>query len=133
LYYAFRSPIIVKKKAYAIHKKDTGNNEIKVLIHIRNRTGRTLEKVRVLERLPLIHKVEPDFGPGTPEPKFRRGHDGIVLDWDIVLAPHEERLFTYKIKSALPLVGEHTLRPCVIQYGHKGNRTSSDSYRVILE
>ncbi|MBN2421117.1 hypothetical protein JXB27_02445 [Candidatus Woesearchaeota archaeon] len=132
-YYFMRSPIIVKKKAYAVHKKDTGNNEIKVLVYIKNRTGDTIEKVRVLERLPIIHKVEPDFGAGTPEPKFRRGHEGIVLDWDIVLAPHEERIFTYKIKSALPIVGEHTLRPTVVQYGHANKRTSSEPYRIILE
>ncbi len=131
-YYLFRSPIIVRKKAYGIHKKDTGNNEIKVLVYLKNRTGRTIEKVRVLERLPIIHKVEPDFGPGTPEPKFRRGYDSIVLDWDIVLAPHEERIFSYKIKSALPIIGEHTLRPTVVQYGNKSKRISSLPYTVSL-
>lgn len=133
LYYAFRSPIIVAKRGYGLHKKDTGNNEIKVVLHIKNRSRRFIEKVRVLERLPIIHRVEPDFGPETPEPKFRRSHDGIMLDWDISLAPKEERVFTYKIKSTLPIVGEYTLRPCVVQYGHKAKRTSSAPYRLVID
>ncbi len=132
-YYSLRSPIIVKKKAYAIHKKDTGNNELKIVLYIMNRTGRTLEKVRVLDRLPIIHRVEEDFGPGTPEPKYRKSHDGIILDWDIALAPREERIFTYKVKSSLPLVGEFTLKPCIVQYGSKGRRTSSGEYRLVID
>ncbi|MEK6886882.1 MAG: hypothetical protein AABW88_03545 [Nanoarchaeota archaeon] len=133
LYFGFRSPIIIKKKAYAIHKKDTGNNEIKVVLYVKNRSWRTLEKVRVLDRLPGIHRVEEDFGPGTPEPKYRKSHDEMILDWDIILSPKEERIFTYKIKSALSLVGEFTLKPCVVQYGHKGKRTSSAPYRLIID
>jgi hypothetical protein len=134
LYYQLRSPIIVKKKAYALHKKDTGNNEIKIVLYLKNRTNKTLEKVRVLDRLPIIHRVEPDFGAGTPEPKFRRsGAEGIILDWDIVLAPQEERIFTYRIKSALPIVGEFTLKPCVVQYGHGGKRTNSPPFRLLID
>lgn len=134
LYFGFRSPIIIKKKAYAIHKKDTGNNEMKVVLYVKNRSFRTLEKVRVLDRLPLIHRVEEDFGPGTPEPKYRKhGTEGMILDWDIILSPKEERIFTYKVKSALPLVGEFTLKPCIVQYGAKGKRTSSSPYRLIID
>ncbi|HIH39792.1 TPA: hypothetical protein HA219_03665 [Candidatus Woesearchaeota archaeon] len=133
LYFGFRSPIIIKKKAYAIHRKDTGNNEMKVVLYVKNRSFRTLEKVRVLDRLPGIHRVEEDFGPGTPEPKYRKSHEEIILDWDIILSPKEERIFTYKVKSALPLVGEFTLKPCVVQYGHKGKRTSSAPYRLIID
>ena len=133
LYYTYRSPIIVNKKAFGMHKKDTGNNQIKVVLHVKNRTGKFIEKVRVLERLPIIHKVESDFGPETPEPKFRRSNEGIVLDWDIALAPKEERIFTYKVKSTLPIAGEYTLRPCVVQYGHKGRRTTSDPYRLVID
>lgn len=134
LYFSYRSPILVKKKAYGVHKKDTGNNEIKVMIHLRNRSGRFIEKVRVLERLPMIHKAEPEFGPSTPEPKFRRqGNAEIILDWDIALAPHEERIFMYKVKSALPVVGEYSLKPCVVQYGHKGRRVTSEPTRIFLD
>ncbi len=134
LYYQLRSPIIVKKKAYAIHKKDTGNNEIKVMLYIHNRSNKTIEKVRVLDRLPMIHKVEEDFGAGTPEPKYRRhGTEGVILDWDIVLAPKEERIFSYKIKSALPIVGEFTLKPCIVQYGTKNRRTSTGPYRLMID
>ncbi len=134
LYFGFRSPIIIKKKAYAIHKKDTGNNEMKVVLYVKNRSLRTIEKVRVLDRLPIIHRVEEDFGPGTPEPKYRKhGTEGIILDWDIILSPKEERIFTYKVKSALPLVGEFTLKPCVVQYGSKGKRTSSAPYRMMID
>jgi hypothetical protein len=129
----YRSPVIINKKAFGIRKKDIGNNEIKVVLHVKNRTGKFLEKVRVLERLPIIHKVQPDFGPETPEPKFRRSHEGVVLDWDIALAPREERIFTYRITSALPIVGEYTLRPCVVQYGPKGKRTSSEPYRLQID
>ncbi len=133
-YYSMRCPIIVKKKAFAIHKKDTGNNEIKVIIQLRNRSNRYIEQTRVLERLPIIHKVEPDFGPGTPEPKFRRhGNTEVILDWDIALAPKEERIFTYKIKSALPIVGEYTLHPTVVQYGKKNKRVASDPYRLVID
>ena len=79
LYFGFRSPIIIKKKAYAIHKKDTGNNEVKVVLYIKNRSFRTLEKVRVLDRLPGIHRVEEDFGPGTPEPRYRKHGMGEII------------------------------------------------------
>jgi methionine-rich copper-binding protein CopC len=133
-YYQFRSPVIVKKKAYAIHKKDTGNNELKVVLYVKNRSNSTLEKVRVLDRLPIIHRVEEDFGPGTPEPKYRKhGTEGTILDWDIVLAPQEERIFTYKVKSALPIVGEYVLKPCVVQYGHNEKRTTSAPYRLQID
>ncbi|HME86834.1 MAG TPA: hypothetical protein VKE88_00275 [Candidatus Nanoarchaeia archaeon] len=133
-YYTFRSPIIIQKKGYGVHKKDTGNNEIKIVIHVKNRSGRFIEQVRVLDRLPVIHKVEPDFGAGTPEPKFRRhGNAEIMLDWDIALAPKEERIFTYKMKSALPIVGEYVLRPVVVQYGKRNRRVTSEAYKLFID
>lgn len=132
-YFQFRSPIVVQKKAYSLRKKDTGNNEIKVLLHVRNRSSRYIEMVRVLERLPVIHQVEEEFGPETPEPKFRRDGRQTVLDWDIALAPKEERVFSYKIKSTLPIIGDYILRPCVVQYGRRNRRVSSDPYRLVID
>lgn len=133
IYWLHRSPIVVKKKAYAIRKKDTGNNEIKVVLHVKNRSSRELNKVRVFDRLPGIHRIDEDFGPGTPEPKYRRSRQGMVLDWDISLAAKEERVFSYKLQSDLPIVGEFTLKPCIVQYGLNNRRTSSAPYRLVID
>jgi len=133
-YFIFRSPIVVTKKAIPVHKGNVGNNEIKVMLHVRNRSNKMFSRVRVLERLPRIHKIEEDFGPGTPEPKYRRHPaEGVVLDWDISLDPKEERIFVYRIKSALPIIGEFELKPCIVQFGDNNRRTSSNITKLRID
>ena len=94
-----------------------------------------IKDVRIMDRLPKLSGISEDFGAETPEPKIRK-HDtqGFVLDWEnIFLESGEERIFSYRIESKLPIVGKVELKPVVAVYGPDKKRTNSNSFNLYVD
>ena len=118
-YYKFRNPIVIRKDTSQVITKEGGIVGLKVLIHLRNRTKRTLENIAVIDTVPSLVQVEKEFEIGTlPPTKITKQSNSMTsLHWDISdLEALEERIITYQIKSKLSLLGGMNLPAAVIKY-----------------
>jgi uncharacterized membrane protein len=125
--------VIIRKIMFKIKRTTEGLSELKILIHLRNGKATTLENVRILDVLP--NSLEPTNEFGTLHPsKVQQGTRGRRLIWEIgTLAPHEERIISYKVKSKVRLIGETNLPPSMIQYmNNKGKIVSERSATMAL-
>ena len=120
LYYIFRSPVILKKHASRIAGEDSSS--AKVQLHISNRTGRLIENITVIDRIPHIAKLDNEFPVGTMQPSktIRNEKKGTVLKYNIpALEPYEERILTYNIKSHLNIVGDMRFGAAMVKYRNR--------------
>ena len=119
-YYMFRAPIIISKRIESIDAADDDSvSRIKIILDIKNRTGRLLQNVKVLERVPNITEVDKEFAMGTLKPtKIISNHSkGTLVRWDFAsLEPFEERIITYTATSKLSILGELELPATIIKY-----------------
>ncbi len=125
--------VIIRKRMFKIKRTVDGLSELKILIHLRNGKATPLENVRILDVLP--NSLEPTNEFGTLQPsKVQQGTRGRRLIWEIgTLAPHEERIISYKVKSKVRLIGETNLPPSMVQYtNNKGKIVSERSATMAL-
>ncbi|MBN1157503.1 hypothetical protein JXA85_07820 [Candidatus Woesearchaeota archaeon] len=136
-YFVFRSPILIRKSAHVIETEKEGINELKVKIHLQNRTARNFETVKLLDRIPKIIEVAKEFHLGTlkPDKILRHPTKPTMIVWNIpTLESYEERIITYKIKSKLSIVGGLTLPAAYVKYsGKRGKEQTVFSNRFDLE
>lgn len=136
LYYVLRSPVVVRKEAFTIGTTDEGISEIKVLLHLKNRTDRSFEKAVLVDRIPDIVVVSKEVKPGTlpPTKVYRHEKEGTVVKWELgAIEKREERIISYKIKSKLAIIGGVRLPPSLLKFfDDRANAltTKSNSYRV---
>ncbi len=124
IYYFTRSPLIVKKESRKIagHRGET--SRLKILVHIKNRTNKPIEKITLIDSIPRIAELEKNFAVGTLQPAkiLRNEKRGTIVRWEIsTLEPYEERIITYQIYSKLEIVGPLKLKPALVKY-RKGKR-----------
>jgi hypothetical protein len=88
----------------------------------------------IIDVLPNTMGSPEDFGTLKPT-TIQQGTKGKRFIWEIGnLAPHEERIISYKVKSTLKLIGETRLPACVVQYKtKKGKIISERSAALFLE
>ncbi len=123
LLYVDRS-VTIKKRVFRVRGSEEGISELKLLIHVRNGTRRMLEHARVIDALPLMVELTPEFSTLKPD-KIQQGTRSMRLIWDIAsIAPHEERVITYKVKARLHIAGQVMLPPVSLHYMH-GNTLMS--------
>jgi hypothetical protein len=124
LYYLLRSPIIVKKQAININLHEGGISEMKLLIHIKNRTPNIYSNLIVGERIPKIADYIPTESMGNilPSKVLRHEQKGTMLKWKIDnLEAFEERIVIYKIKSKLTILGKFIIPATIIKYRDEAN------------
>ncbi len=110
-YYIFRSPVKIRKEVAVIGFEEGGISDMKVILHVKNRTGRNYEKVVVTDKVPSIAKLvkASEVGSLTPT-KTIQTKDGLLIKWELEgLEKHEERVFSYTIKSKLSILGNMRL------------------------
>ena len=125
LYYWLRSPLVAKKSVSGISTKEGAISEIKVMLHVRNRSSKMLEEVLVIDRVPKIIEVINDFPIGTLKPIKVLNHEkkGAIIKWFLEgLEPFEERVITYKIRSKLNILGGLTLPLCIMKFKGKSGK-----------
>ncbi len=120
LYFTLRSPVLVKKEAKVIGSmKKEGASEIKVMLHIKNRSQKNVENVKIIEKIPRLVKFEKGSYVGTmaPDKVIEHAKLGTTIRWNITsLEPFEERIITYKIKSKLNIIGGFSLPKVIIRF-----------------
>jgi len=121
LYFVFRSPVVIKKEAVRL------TDDIKILLHVKNRSGRVVEHLTVMDKIPRIAVMSTDFPVGTMQPSKVIKHEkkGTVVKWNVpALEAYEERIITYKLGSKLKIVGSLRLPAAMVKYKNKMNRFS---------
>jgi hypothetical protein len=129
LYYILRSPLTVKKEAKVVGSFEEGASEIKVMIHLKNRSQKEIENIRITEKIPRLVKFEKKSYVGTlaPDKIIEHAKIGTTIRWNIkAIEPYEERIITYRIKSKLNIVGGFTLPKVIIRF-----ETNTGKDRVI--
>ena len=124
-YYLFRSPILIRKDTKVLRIEDEGVSHLKVLLHVKNRTKKAVDEVRLIDRIPQIAKLDTDYAIGTlqPDKVIRHEHKGTILKWNIsTLEPYEERIISYNIISRLNIIGGVCLPPSVLKFKGKGKQ-----------
>ncbi len=125
VYFLFRSPLIISKEASVMTTKEGGIAKMKVLIHIKNRSGRSFDKVTIVDKIPTIVEIEKEGEVGTIRPTriFSNPNEGTTVKWELgSLEKFEERLITYKIRSKLTILGGINLPTGMITYTTKNGK-----------
>ncbi len=123
LYYLMRSPLVVDKSIKLVEIKDGAISELKVLIHLKNRTGSHLKDIRIADKIPGLISIEKQFEIGTIEPTkiIKDSKGNTLIRWEIdELEPYEERIISYKVRARLRVIGDFTLPSALVKF-----RTSS--------
>jgi hypothetical protein len=121
-YYIFRSPVVAKKQAKILTMQDSGISKMKVLLHVKNRTGKVIDNILVTDRIPHIAEIIKDFEVGTlkPEKIIKHEKQGVLLRWTFSqLEPYEERIITYMVKTKLNIVGGFCLPSAMVKFKNK--------------
>lgn len=124
LYYVFRSPVVMRKEASIVGIKEGGISELRVLIHVKNRTGTTFENLIITDKVPHIADLDEDVEIGTLKPsKSIRHKEGLLIKWELPsLEKYEERVLSYKMKSKLTILGGFMLPKATARFAHKGGK-----------
>jgi hypothetical protein len=139
LYYIFRSPLMIRKSVSSIKMKEGSLSELKILLHIKNRTRKTFDDLIILDRIPKITEVKKDFEMGTIKPSKVMMHEkkGTIIRWDInSLDSYEERVIAYKLSTNLNILGGLTLPIAVLKYipsRGKERKISSNKIKLVIQ
>jgi hypothetical protein len=139
MYYIFRSPVLLFKRAKIVTSTEEGITEIRVKLHLKNRSGREIRGVKVIDRYPKIVSLVDENIIGSLKPTKMLSADkaNSLLMWGLeTLEPYEERLLTYTVKSQLNIVGNMHLKSAKARFMTlSGERTtnSNDAHAQVCE
>ncbi len=120
LYFAFRNPIIVAKEAKEIDVVEGGIAKLSVLIKLKNRSNKQFKKVKLIDKVPSIAKIQIKESETMKPSKHYTYKDGMVLEYDLgKIEPGEIRFISYHLKTKLAVVGGLRLKPAIVKYGKK--------------
>jgi len=136
IYYIFRSPVLLYKRAKIMVSTDDGITEIRVKLHLKNRSGKEIRNVKVIDRHPKIVSLVEDNSIGSMKPTKLLSADKVhsLLMWNLeALEPYEERLLSYTIRSKLNIVGNMHLHSAKVRFlTSTGERTTSSNDVTLL-
>lgn len=115
--------ITITKRVMQISKTKDGISGMKILLHVKNKSGFTFKKLRIIDYLPKLVAPSKDFGTIKPTNVQRSPSGSIRVIWDINrLERGEERIISYKIRSKLSIIGRFSLPSAVVEYRNKRGR-----------
>lgn len=129
MYFLYRSPVLIKKEAIAIGPSENGISNMKVLLHIRNRSPDLIEDLTLTDFVPTLADPIKENYLGTIAPtKILRHHKkGTLIKWEFeTLDPFEERIISYRLATKVTIVGGLNLVPSKIKF-----KTKKGTERVI--
>jgi hypothetical protein len=113
-------------------KKIKGKKEIRIVLHVKNRSRKTIKNVKIKDFVPPIVSVVKEFEGLKPTIKVRE--NGTEIHWKIeALKPREERVLTYRIKPVVEIIGKFKLPKATMTYQTtkgKKKKTISKSIKV---
>jgi len=131
--YYIRRGVSIKKGIFRLKDEKGAITELKVMLHITNRTSKPIKDVKVVEILPNMLTLEKEFGTLKPS-KVQKGEKSSRLIWNIdELEPREERIISYKAKPSLHIIGKIVLPAALLRYRSKERKVIDvKSNRVML-
>ncbi|MCP3685653.1 MAG: hypothetical protein GY861_23635 [bacterium] len=136
IYYFMRSPVEIKKEAAVIGFKEGGISDLKIVLHIKNRGQKTFQRLKVVDRIPIIADIEKEIEIGTLKPTkiFQHGK-GTVIKWDVdALEKYEERVLSYRIKSKLSILGGFNLPAAILKFeDEKAKERMTKSNKALVD
>lgn len=130
IYFIFRSPVTVKKRASVLSTREGGISELKIMLNVTNRSNKRATSVRLIDSVPKLGEIVRDYDPGTLEPVkiVQDERKGTVIKWEIdALEPKEERIVTYKLKTKFSVLGGMSLPISIVKFTSQGKERSSKS------
>lgn len=135
-YFAFRSPLIAVKEAISLKEAgEEGSSTTKVRIFVKNRTGKQLSGVNVIDRVPSLATYKPQASLGSVSPtKVVTSPKGTMLKWELdLLEPYEERILSYGLHSQLKILGKMTLPPAKVKFSTKNGERATYTRTSVYE
>ena len=130
LYFALRSPIIAAKEAKEVALEEGGIARLSVLIKVKNRTGKEIKGVKIIEKVPSIARVQIRESETLKPSKTYPYPDGMVMEYHIgKMEQKEVRFISYHLKTKLAIVGSIRLKPVIVQYSD-GKKVYSNPVEV---
>ncbi len=135
-YYIFRSPLVIKKSAAVLSTREGGISELKILLELKNRSGKPIRAVSIIDLVPRIAELikEYDIGTLTPSNVIRQERKGTIIKYAVGdIMPREERVISYKVRSSLTILGGVSLPEAVSKFttaAGKERTTSSNRAKV---
>lgn len=121
--YLLSRGVTAKKEILKIKQTPGGMSELKVLLHIKNKSGKSVHNLAVIELLPNLIYPSTQFGTLHPE-KVQKGDKGVKLTWTInELLAGEERIISYTVHSKINVIGKFLLPPALVRYKNLKGRT----------
>lgn len=114
---------MIKKETKIMNVDNQGISDVKVLLHLKNRTNKSVEDVKLVDRIPQMGMLDTEFSVGTLHPSkvIKHEHKGTIIRWDIsTLEPFEERIISYTLQSKLKIIGGFSLPQAVVKFKGKG-------------
>ncbi|MBN2880535.1 hypothetical protein JXM83_00640 [Candidatus Woesearchaeota archaeon] len=111
-YFVFRSPIVLRKEVFKVHKREGGIYELKVIVYVKNRCRKQINNLQVMDRVPHMAEVirESYLGSIKPDRILHDSRKGALIKWLIPnIESLEERIITYKIRSKFSILGKLAL------------------------
>jgi hypothetical protein len=136
LYYVFRSPLAIRKSAAVVSTREGGISELKILLELRNRSGKPVRHATIIDLVPRIAELEKTFDVGTltPTKVVRNERKGTLIRYEVGdVMPYEERVISYKVKSTLSILGGVSLPVAVAKFlapNGKERTTSSNPAKI---
>ncbi|MDD5417639.1 MAG: hypothetical protein PHW96_02000 [Candidatus Nanoarchaeia archaeon] len=121
---------VVIEKSLTEKKQAEHATEGKMVVKFKNIAKQPFRDVKVIEKIPEFVSHVGDFSPAKPEiRKIKSGHE---LVWKIdKMTPKEERIFTYKVKTKLGLLGNIKLPASQIKfYNTRGKLKTRKSNKI---
>lgn len=117
--YYIRRGVQIKKGIFKIKDEKGSISELKVMIHIFNRTSKPIKDIKIIDILPNILKLSKEFGTLKPN-KIQKGEKSSRMIWNIEeLEPGEERILSYKLHPGLRFFGKFSLPATLLRYKSK--------------
>lgn len=131
--YYIRRGLSIKKGIFKIKDEKGAVTELKIMLHIINRTSKPVKDVKVVDILPNILTLSNEFGTLKPN-KVQKGEKSSRLIWNIdELEPGEERIISYKTKPGLHIIGKIVLPATLLRYRSKEHKViDQKSNRIIF-
>lgn len=136
-YFMLRSPLTIKKTAKVLEMKEGGISMLKVMITLKNISGRKISDVKIKDYIPNLASYikEEHVGSLAPSRVIVHERKGTTLVWDIGdFDSFEERIISYKIKTKLNILGGLSLKESVGQFkkGKGKMKTKSTPLKLVI-
>jgi hypothetical protein len=118
------------RKELVDYRRHAGFMDLKLQVHIKNLTNSEMKNVKIYDFLPAFIKEIREFGtvPGTVTTKDRQK----AVKWELEhLKPKEERIFSYKVRTSIEVLGNMNFPPTTVEYKDANNKEQQESSNVL--